>query len=55
MPVGPAPMMITGTKSGSDAGAPLDCAFMRMTTLLRWVPRSMAPSSVATVASTTSP
>ena len=25
------------------------------TTLLRWVPRSMAPSSVATVASTTSP
>ena len=30
MPVGPAPTMITGTKSGSDAGAPLDCAFMRI-------------------------
>src|ERR1700746_3085736 len=30
MPVGPAPMMITGTKSGSEAGAPLGCAFMRI-------------------------
>ena len=50
MPAGPAPTMTTGTNSGR----PFFCALI-CTPPLRWTPRSMAPSSVATVASTTSP